>query len=112
MKISQSAALSSNLTEESVRLGQLLAQLRVSRRLKQMKAAELAGISRSSAYRIEWGDSAVSFGQILRYLHAIAPDMALKDLLNQPLLHMAPARQVLTPRRVCSRRTEPASSDF
>jgi len=83
MKIQQSAALPPALAEESVKLGLLLLQLRQTRHLKQTEVTAWAGISRSSAYRIEWGDASVSLSQILRYLHAIAPDMALKDLLNQ-----------------------------
>jgi len=82
VKIHQAAALSPQLAKESADLGRLVARLRRRNRLKQVDAAALAGIARSSASRLEVGDGSVAIGMLLRYLDAIAPGVTLKDLLN------------------------------
>ncbi|WP_075259729.1 helix-turn-helix domain-containing protein [Herbaspirillum camelliae] len=82
MKIHQAAALSPQLAKESADLGRLVARLRRRNRLKQVDAAALAGIARSSASRLEVGDGSVAIGMLFRYLDAIAPGVTLKDLLN------------------------------
>lgn len=48
-----------------------------------MDAALRAGLSRNTVYRLEKGDPGVAFGQILRYLDAIAPGLTLLDLLSE-----------------------------
>lgn len=63
-------------------LGEHLARLRKARRLLQAEAAVRANISRETASRIENGDAAVSVGQILRYLDAIAPGVQLTRLFE------------------------------
>ena len=81
MKINQTAALAPHLLAESARLGQLMARLRLARKVKQTDAALRAGLSRNTAYRIEQGDPGLAIGQVLRYLEAIAPGSTLADLL-------------------------------
>jgi len=83
MKINQSAVLPSHLLVECLRLGQLLARLRVARRVKQTDAALRSGLSRNTVYRLEKGDPGVAIGQVLRYLEAIAPGSTLLDLLSE-----------------------------
>ncbi|MFH7042051.1 helix-turn-helix domain-containing protein [Paucibacter sp. JuS9] len=83
MKVSQSAVLPSHLLEQGRRIGQLLARLRLARRVKQTDAALRAGLSRNTAYRIEQGDPGLAIGQVLRYLDAIAPGSTLVDLLTE-----------------------------
>lgn len=80
MKISQSKSISSALQAEATRLGQLLARLRTARQFKQTDVAACAGLSRNTIYRIEHGDPGLAFGQILRYLDAVAPGATLQDL--------------------------------
>lgn len=91
-------ALSPPLTQESVKLGRLIAQLRRVIRMKQFEAAERAGIARSSASRIEQGDGTVAFGLVLRYLNAISPGTTLKELLNETVqsvaVHPAPEKRL------------------
>lgn len=76
-------------------MGQLLARLRLARKVKQSDAALRAGLSRNTAYRIEKGDPGVALGQVLRYLEALVPGGALLDLLseNDPSLVALRARE-------------------
>lgn len=95
MKVSQSAILSTSQLEECAQLGQQLARLRLARRVKQTDAALRAGLSRNTVYRLEKGDPGLAFGQILRYLEAIAPGSTLLDLLSEkdPALLALSARE-------------------
>ncbi|MES2508660.1 MAG: helix-turn-helix transcriptional regulator [Pseudomonadota bacterium] len=70
------------LTSQAQHLGHLLARLRLARQVKQGEAAANAGLSRSTAARIEKGDASVAIGHLLAYLRAIAPGTSLQDLLN------------------------------
>ncbi|WAI83164.1 MULTISPECIES: helix-turn-helix domain-containing protein [Achromobacter] len=83
MKVSQSSALSPELAQQAAHIGQLLARLRLARHIKQADAAIRAGLSRNTAYRIEKGDPGLAFGQVLRYLDAIAPGATLASLLAE-----------------------------
>ncbi|MNX29381.1 hypothetical protein D3C86_595180 [compost metagenome] len=83
MKVSQSSALSPELAGQAAHIGQLLARLRLARHIKQADAAIRAGLSRNTAYRIEKGDPGLAFGQVLRYLDAIAPGATLASLLAE-----------------------------
>lgn len=83
MKITQSVMLTPAQREECARLGELLARLRLARKVKQSDAALRAGISRNTAYRIEKGDPGLALGQVLRYLAALAPGSTLLDLLSE-----------------------------
>lgn len=95
MKVHQLAALPPELIAESKRVGQLMGRLRLARKVKQTEAALRSGLSRNTAYRIEQGDPGVAFGQILRYLEAIAPGSTLADLLTatDPALASLQARE-------------------
>ena len=95
MKVQQSAVLTSQLAQEAVHLGQLLARLRQARKVKQADAALRAGLSRNTAYRLEKGDAGLALGQILRYLDAIAPGTTLRGLLveSDPSLSALRARE-------------------
>ena len=95
MKVAQSSTLSDELLEQSRRLGQLLARLRIARGIKQVDAALRAGLSRNTAYRLEHGDPGLAFGQVLRYLDAIAPGASLENLYleSDPSLAMLEARE-------------------
>ena len=95
MKVAQSSTLSDELLEQSKRLGQLLARLRIARGIKQVDAALRAGLSRNTAYRLEHGDPGLAFGQVLRYLDAIAPGASLENLYleTDPSLAMVEARE-------------------
>ncbi|MBV8649524.1 helix-turn-helix transcriptional regulator, partial [Paludibacterium sp.] len=100
MKVSQSAALPSHLANECQHLGQLLARLRLARGIKQADAALRAGLSRNTAYRLEHGDPGLAFGQVLRYLDAIAPGCTLADLLAETDPALAALKQREQARRV------------
>ena len=95
MKINQSTMLSPRQLDECARLGQLLARLRLARRIKQSEAALRAGLSRNTVYRLEKGDPGLALGQVLRYLDAISPSSTLLDLLseNDPALVALEARE-------------------
>jgi transcriptional regulator with XRE-family HTH domain len=95
MKIRQSTMLSPGQLDECVRLGQLLARLRLARKVKQSDAALRAGLSRNTAYRLEKGDPGLALGQVLRYLAAISPGSTLMDLLSEtdPALVALDARE-------------------
>ena len=83
MKVSQSAILNDELTEQAKYIGACFARLRVARGIKQDVAAVRAGLSRNTAYRLESGDPGVAVGHLLRYLEVIAPGMTLQELLAQ-----------------------------
>lgn len=95
MKITQSAMLSSRQLHACALLGLQLARLRVARNMKQTDAALRAGLSRNTAYRLEKGDPGLAFGQVLRYLEAIAPGSTLLELLSEqdPALISLEARE-------------------
>lgn len=95
MKVNQSRMLTPWQQEECARLGQLLARLRLARKVKQSDAALRAGLSRNTVYRLEKGDPGLALGQVLRYLQAISPGSTLLDLLseNDPALLALSARE-------------------
>lgn len=95
MKVTQSTVLPAAMLAESARIGQLMARLRMARKIKQTDAALRAGLSRNTAYRLEKGDPGLALGQVLRYLDAIAPGSTLLDLLSEsdPALASLAARE-------------------
>jgi len=95
MKVNQSAMLSPPQLDACASLGQQLARLRIARKVKQSDAALRAGLSRNTVYRLEKGDSGLAFGQVLRYLEAIAPGSTLLELLTEkdPALLTLEARE-------------------
>jgi transcriptional regulator with XRE-family HTH domain len=51
--------------------------------MRQSDAAARAGISRSTASRLEHGDAGVAVGQLLRYLNAVSPELTLRQLFAE-----------------------------
>jgi DNA-binding XRE family transcriptional regulator len=82
MRTSQAVLLKPELAQQARELGEKLARLRLARGMRQADAALRAGLSRNTVYRMEKGDPGLAFGQILRYLDAIAPGSSLLDLLS------------------------------
>ena len=66
MKVHQAAAMPPKLANQCRHIGELVARLRIARRIKQTDAALRAGLSRNTAYRLEHGDPGLAVGQILR----------------------------------------------
>lgn len=95
MKVTQAAVLSPRQLDECASLGQLLARLRLARKVKQSDAALRAGLSRNTVYRLEKGDPGLALGQVLRYLEAISPGSTLLSLLTEtdPALLTLDARE-------------------
>ena len=83
MRVPQAAIVKPELAEESRKLGEIIARLRIARGVKQTEAALRASLSRNTAYRLEKGDPAVAIGQILRYIDAISPCVTLVQLVTE-----------------------------
>lgn len=81
MKTNATLALPVGLHAQAQELGARLARLRAAHDMRQSDAALRAGISRSTAGRLEGGDPGVAVGQLLRYLNAISPGLTLAQLL-------------------------------
>ena len=82
MKKEEALLLSDAELAQTRLLGERLSRLRLARRVRQEDAAVRAGLSRPTARKIEQGDPGRTFGQLLRYLGAIAPGMTLQQLLE------------------------------
>lgn len=82
MKIKQAPALPHDLAIQLQGVGARISRLRIARRMLQEEAAIRAGMSRSTAVAIEKGSPSVAFGQVIRYLDAVAPGKTLASLLN------------------------------
>ena len=93
MKIKQALALPDNLVTQLQGVGARISRLRIARRMLQEEAAIRAGMSRSTAVSIEKGSPSVAFGQVIRYLDAVAPGKSLASLLND----LDPAELSLAP---------------
>jgi transcriptional regulator with XRE-family HTH domain len=113
MRIDQAAVFKPELAQQARELGEKLARLRLARGLRQTDAALRAGLSRNTVYRMEKGDPGLAFGQILRYLDAIAPGAGLLDLLSEsdPALLMLNHREKTRRARGLSK-TELQELDF
>jgi transcriptional regulator with XRE-family HTH domain len=83
MKTNAALALPDELHAQAQDLGARLARLRAAHHMRQSDAAARAGISRSTAGRLEGGDPGVAVGQLLRYLNAISPGLTLAQLLEK-----------------------------
>ncbi len=84
MKRDETPLLSRQIIAEAAELGARTARLRQTRRVLQADAAARAGMSRSTAVLIEKGDPGRTLAQVMRYIDAIAPGMALTTLLSAP----------------------------
>lgn len=82
MKYAETPILSTELKNQATQLGERMARLRRARGIRQADAALRAGLSRSTAVRIEAGDPGRTVGQLLRYLDALAPGATLLSLLE------------------------------
>ena len=82
MKIKQAPALPHDLVTQLQGVGARISRLRIARRMLQEEAAIRAGMSRSTAVAIEKGSPSVAFGQVIRYLDAVAPGKTFASLLN------------------------------
>lgn len=69
--------------QEAGAIGQKLQELRIAHGMTQSDVAARAGISRSTAALLEQGNESRTMSQILRYLHAIEPELTLLDLLTE-----------------------------
>lgn len=83
MKTNAALALPEGLHAQAQDLGARLARLRAAHAMRQSDAAARAGISRSTAGRLESGDPGVAVGQLLRYLNAVSPGLTLAQLLEK-----------------------------
>jgi len=108
MKIRQADVLTPELRSQSLGLGEKLARLRIARQVRQVDAALRAGLSRTTAYRIERGEPGVALGQVLRYLDAIAPGATLLQLLSEA----DPALVALAAREQTRRVREPSRAEL
>jgi transcriptional regulator with XRE-family HTH domain len=81
MKTNATLSLPAGLLTQAQELGTRLARLRAAKEVRQSDAALRAGISRSTASRLESGDPSVAVGQLLRYLDALSPGLTLAQLL-------------------------------
>src|SRR6218665_2782817 len=81
MKTNATLALPAGQLTQAQELGARLARLRAARAERQNDAALRAGISRSTARRLESGGPGVAVGELLRYLDALSPGLPLAQLL-------------------------------
>lgn len=90
-----------SLDAQATLLGQRLTQLRHAGRLRQAEAAQLAGLSRPTASRIEAGDPGRTLDQVLRYLQALSPGTTLLQLLQAPLGAPTAVKRIRVPSPNC-----------
>lgn len=82
MKRNETPLLPGTRLVEAQLLGERVTQLRQGLKLRQADVAARAGVSRSTAVLIEKGDPGRTFSQVLRYIHAMAPEISLQALLS------------------------------
>jgi len=112
MKTNAALALPERLHAQAQDLGARLARLRAAHAMRQSDAAARAGISRSTASRIESGDPGVAVGQLLRYLNAISPGLTLAQLLEKELPVELAMRERERTKRVRPATLDRADLDF
>lgn len=81
MKYDETLRTPANRLAEAQQIGLLLQELRKANEMTQSEVAARAGVSRSTAVLIEKGDESRTLAQVLRYLHAIEPELSLVGLL-------------------------------
>lgn len=67
---------------EAEQIGARIRTLRIARAMTQSEAAARAGVSRSTAVILEQGNECRTLSQVLRYLHALEPELTLAGLLT------------------------------
>ncbi len=82
MKYDESLRTPEIRLKEAAQVGAQLRTLRIARGMTQSEAAARAGVSRSTAVLLEQGDESRTLSQVLRYLHALEPELALAGLLT------------------------------
>lgn len=82
MKYDEAQRTPAKRLEEAKTIGRKLHQLRVAHGMTQSDVAARAGVSRSTAVLLEQGNESRTLSQILRYLHAMEPELTLSGLFN------------------------------
>ena len=82
MKYDESLRTPEVRLKEAEQIGAQLRTLRIARGMTQSEAAARAGVSRSTAVLLEQGDESRTLSQVLRYLHALEPELTLAGLLT------------------------------
>jgi transcriptional regulator with XRE-family HTH domain len=82
MKYDESLRTPEVRLKEAEHIGAQLRTLRIARGITQSDAAARAGVSRSTAVLLEQGDEGRTLSQVLRYLHALEPELTLAGLLT------------------------------
>lgn len=82
MKYDESLRTPEVRLKEAEQIGAQLRTLRIARGITQSEAAGRAGVSRSTAVLLEKGDESRTLSQVLRYLHALEPELTLAGLLT------------------------------
>ena len=82
MKYDESLRTPKVRQKEAEQIGTQLRTLRIARGMTQSEAAARAGVSRSTAVLLEQGDESRTLSQVLRYLHALEPELTLAGLLT------------------------------
>ncbi|BEU98868.1 helix-turn-helix domain-containing protein (plasmid) [Acidovorax sp. DW039] len=82
MKYDESLRTPDVRLKEAEQIGAHLRKLRIARSMTQSEAAARAGVSRSTAVLLEKGDESRTLSQVLRYLHALEPELTLVGLLT------------------------------
>lgn len=82
MKYDESLRTPEVRLKEAEQIGAQLRTLRIARGMTQSEAAGRAGVSRSTAVLLEKGDESRTLSQVLRYLHALEPELTLAGLLT------------------------------
>jgi len=82
MKYDESLRTPEVRLKEAEQIGVQLRTLRIARGITQSDAAARAGVSRSTAVLLEQGNEGRTLSQVLRYLHALEPELNLAGLLT------------------------------
>jgi DNA-binding XRE family transcriptional regulator len=82
MKYDESLRTPQTRLKEAAQIGAHLRTLRMAHGMTQSETAARAGVSRSTAVLLEKGDESRTLSQVLRYLHAMEPELTLAGLLT------------------------------
>lgn len=82
MKYDESLRTPAVRLKEAEQIGAQLRTLRIARGMTQSETAARAGVARSTAVLLEQGDESRTLSQVLRYLHALEPELTLSGLLT------------------------------
>lgn len=82
MKYDESLRTPEVRLKEAAQIGAQLRTLRIAHSVTQSEAAARAGVSRTTAVLLERGGESRTLSQVLRYLHALEPELTLAGLLT------------------------------